>query len=444
MTRPELSLGHVEVPSERNVRQVAVEGAHRARITDIMRWPHRSKPSLRQMLAEKPATGETTASGDFDIDDVLRRFDELTQTLYELVGHRAPRALAHRQLTIRNFEARLRWTHRHAFDAFDCLQMCCEEVAGALFTAIDAAADGRSRAKNDLLYRLLTRACLTASEINAQLRTGHPLGARARWRTLHEIHVVATLLADGDDELTQRYIAHEHHLLGKDEIDRGTGDRVAGRRLLGTGLYTDEELAVIDSNFKHVGALFQPPITGENGWARILFPKDGEGGSSAFPKAVRFSDLEEKAGRDHHRPDYRASAHLIHADAVGLSYNRVDHLGDVVDLVGPANIGLGEPASAAATSLAEVSRVVANASPLADSETMTAMLRVLDQLAADVYTTFLDAQLNIDAMQAKLNNLRSPRQIWFTAHRGAELTKIAASRFARLRRWLGKDDLFSR
>ncbi|HAP75763.1 MAG TPA: hypothetical protein DCR14_06735 [Acidimicrobiaceae bacterium] len=142
------------------------------------------------MLSKSPAIDETTPAAELDIDVVLHRFDELTGTLYEIVTDRAPRALARRQLTIRNFEARLRWTHGDAFDALDLLQLCCEEVAQALFTNVDNAPDSRGRAKNELLYRLLTRACLTTSEIHAQLRTGHPLGARARWRTLHEIHVV--------------------------------------------------------------------------------------------------------------------------------------------------------------------------------------------------------------------------------------------------------------
>jgi len=116
------------------------------------------------MLSKSPAIDETTPAAELDIDVVLHRFDELTGTLYEIVTDRAPRALARRQLTIRNFEARLRWTHGDAFDALDLLQLCCEEVAQALFTNVDNAPDSRGRAKNELLYRLLTRACLTTSE----------------------------------------------------------------------------------------------------------------------------------------------------------------------------------------------------------------------------------------------------------------------------------------
>jgi len=34
-------------------------------------------------------------------------------------------------------------------------------------------------------------------------------GAMARWRTLHEINVVITLIAEHGDELAERYLAHD-------------------------------------------------------------------------------------------------------------------------------------------------------------------------------------------------------------------------------------------
>jgi hypothetical protein len=41
------------------------------------------------------------------------------------------------------------------------------------------------------------RACLVGSEIYGLPRTGHAAGAQARWRTLHELAVVASTLATG-------------------------------------------------------------------------------------------------------------------------------------------------------------------------------------------------------------------------------------------------------
>jgi hypothetical protein len=57
--------------------------------------------------------------------------------------------------------------------------------------------------------RLHSRACLVASEVRALLASGHPFGAQARWRTLHELGVVAFILRMSDKEVAERYLLHE-------------------------------------------------------------------------------------------------------------------------------------------------------------------------------------------------------------------------------------------
>ena len=41
------------------------------------------------------------------------------------------------------------------------------------------------------------------------MESGRAYGAMARWRILHEINVVITLIAEHGDELAGRYLAHE-------------------------------------------------------------------------------------------------------------------------------------------------------------------------------------------------------------------------------------------
>jgi len=60
-----------------------------------------------------------------------------------------------------------------------------------------------------VLTRLHVRACQVSDEVITLLENGFADGAMARWRTLHELGVVATLIADGDERLAERYIHHD-------------------------------------------------------------------------------------------------------------------------------------------------------------------------------------------------------------------------------------------
>lgn len=59
-----------------------------------------------------------------------------------------------------------------------------------------------------VLTRLHARGCQVSSEILTLLRGGFADGAHARWRTLHEISVIAQFISTNDDDLAERYLAH--------------------------------------------------------------------------------------------------------------------------------------------------------------------------------------------------------------------------------------------
>jgi hypothetical protein len=64
-----------------------------------------------------------------------------------------------------------------------------------------------SHLRNALL-RLHVRSCQIAAEIIALLEAGYADGAMARWRTLHEVCIVALVLTDHNEQLAERYIGH--------------------------------------------------------------------------------------------------------------------------------------------------------------------------------------------------------------------------------------------
>ncbi|NJM53745.1 MAG: hypothetical protein HC846_10380 [Blastocatellia bacterium] len=62
----------------------------------------------------------------------------------------------------------------------------------------------------EVLLSLYARACLVSSEILVLLKAGFPDGSHARWRTLHEIAVVAMFIEKHGKEVAERYLLHEY------------------------------------------------------------------------------------------------------------------------------------------------------------------------------------------------------------------------------------------
>lgn len=62
---------------------------------------------------------------------------------------------------------------------------------------------------------LMTRALSVGNEISALVRAGFPVGARARWRTLYELDVVAAILLAGNRGTAARYINHRWVIVAK-------------------------------------------------------------------------------------------------------------------------------------------------------------------------------------------------------------------------------------
>src|SRR3712207_5473713 len=127
-----------------------------------------------------------------------------TLTSLALMRYREPVATVYARVCKAQQSIVLRW-HRRQAAAFE-KRLAARWRAGLdlyetiLGLAYDAGARFNRRHRvhaaeaNDLVFEVLThlhaRACRTASEVLALLKTGHATGAHARWRTLHEIAVV--------------------------------------------------------------------------------------------------------------------------------------------------------------------------------------------------------------------------------------------------------------
>ena len=129
-------------------------------------------------------------------DEFPERFRELNDEgargLAKELKRRGPKMLRQHRRIRRGFERRLFRRWRKALRLYETIMVAAQE-AGADFNDKYRA---EARQQDDFVFEALVslhgRASRITSETYALLRTGHADGAQARWRTLHELAVVAS------------------------------------------------------------------------------------------------------------------------------------------------------------------------------------------------------------------------------------------------------------
>jgi hypothetical protein len=193
-----------------------------------------------------------------------------------------------------------------------------------------------------VLIGLQWRATATASEVLVLLRTGHPGGAGARARTLHELDVVCRFLRKHGEAAAERYYIHQaviepaqvarkYHV---DGIERG-------------GL-EPEDYDTLQSQYDELLREYGKWFKGDYGWACPDFDRYGE------HARVNFAELEKAVGLSVARPQYKQASRGVHANVISAVANIHSLEGFPAPINGALDGGLAEPAIQALTSLAGV------------------------------------------------------------------------------------------
>lgn len=315
------------------------------------------------------------AGADDDTDeDTLRDMivgiarDRGDEMLAELTRD-APKMLRRQRRDERGFQRRLLDPWGPALDRLEAL----------LHAAIDAGRwfDDRNRPKavktQDLrfeaLIRLHARACQVTWEVLTLLKAGLADGAHSRWRTLHEIVVIASFIQDGDNELAERYLLH--HTITR---WRSLPDHQTYAERLFTEPFTDEEVADIQQVHDKLVARFDRDYENEWGWAAVAL---------GVPNP-NFRQIERATELDHWRPYVRMASHAVHAGSQGITFSLMTP-DDRLALAGPSNMGLADPGAGTALSLNVVTCTLLIHYP--DMETLAAA-QALGRLAIEVNEAF--------------------------------------------------------
>ena len=288
------------------------------------------------------------------------------------------------------FEERLVAVWRRPIDLLDLFIHLSTE-AGADFNSTfreDAVASG------DAVFEALTkmhgRACQVAREILTLLRAGFADGAHARWRTLHELAIVACLISERGQDLAERYLRHDTVQRYKLACQHQKHYATLKHEPL-----TQEELAELKEQRDELVGQYGPAFGNEYGWAVSVTGND----------RPTLTQLEEKADLDHWRPYYRMASHNVHPNSHGAYYRLglASHQGSVI-LAGPSNEGLSNPGHSTSISLLQVTLALLFSESDVESPDMTPNLdcivvsHILQSLSEEIGQAFLEVHLFVEQL----------------------------------------------
>ncbi|MBB5322863.1 DUF5677 domain-containing protein [Marinobacter oulmenensis] len=188
----------------------------------------------------------------------------------------------------------------------------------------------------DLLIRLHAKAIQISKEILTLLKYGLSNGAQARWRTLHEIAVIATFVSDHGSSVAEQYIEHEAIDTYKAAIQYNYYYARIGAEPI-----SQEQIDSMKEDYETLLYKHGQSFRHDYGWAA----------SALKIKRPTFKDIEASVELDHNRPYYRAASANVHGNPSGVLNNLGLLSEEDIILSGPSNIGLSTPAQSTIISL---------------------------------------------------------------------------------------------
>jgi len=272
------------------------------------------------------------------------------------------------------------------------------------------------------MVRLHARACQITAEIITLMKNGFADGAMARWRTLYEVGVVATVIADAGESLAKCYIQHEviESKLAMDEYARC---HVA----LGYKPIPHRERRRVERAFaaavKAHGADFGKPY----GWAAAHLKK----------KRVTFRDLEDAAQQSGMRSYYKMASYNVHADTPKSIFCRLGVIGDQsIVIAGATDAGFTEPAQNAAITLIQITGLLL-ADRASNLDVMT-KLRALTMIRDEIPDSFMRTERKLKRDHARLSTMNQSKSGSEEGEGAASPSHLIDARIKELGDWRGE------
>lgn len=316
---------------------------------------------------------ESIESGEICAEIMQSAIKESAEVLFKELHRDWPEQRIHEDAGFFGFRERLLVDWEKPFRLHRMLLTCSREIFDDF-----AQSSARSRAKRGIdlreaLFYVYGRVLRTATAVHTLLAHGMADEAYARCRTIYELYVVGSFIADQGDAAAKRYLEH---------------DAVAqGRRLIrevewGTKKIPKRLQRSIERDYANVIRKYGKSFKHDYGWASpFLFNKRGVQIEKPSLDDIANATLQGLPSRGH-APFYLESCFQVHggvAGAIGLGGG-----GDSVFTAGSSNLGLDVPFANAAYYLSQASIVVANHSISRDYAKKSMLTLVLVRLDEEV------------------------------------------------------------
>jgi len=299
-------------------------------------------PEIQEDIYIDFEESELESIGDYVKNKVFSLTTRVTcriaRSLLKSLEKDSPRMLKEHAGIQENFERNLQNKWGEASNYLKMLIVICYESGEEFNKEFQAKAVANNNHVFQALIRLHARACQIASEILTLLRAGYADGAHARWRTLHEISVVASFIKDHGNDTAERYLLHQQIESYKAALQQ----KKFAIRLKQIPI-SEYEVNILKGLQDKLITRYGKEYKNSYGWAAYALGKGD-------PK---FSDIEEAVNLDHLRPYYKLASHNIHANPKGILF-RLGNSKESVLLAGASSIGLADPGQGTAISLSQI------------------------------------------------------------------------------------------
>lgn len=274
-----------------------------------------------------------------------------------------------------NKDRKLKFEHRcyrrwkRPVDLLEVLVQTSQEVGDEINRSCGPRAHIDCDYKFLSLISLHAKAVLVAREALCLLYGGFPDGALSRWRSLHEVAVVAKFLSSQDQDIAHRFYGGAAFLNLKAAKSFNNYANRTGERPL-----SDDEMAALEAKCISLKQQFGWEIKKDYDWASPALSKDHP----------TFADLERFVSLDHWRPRYRWASQHTHAGYRSPSSTLgASEALEPMHVVGQSNSGFVDPLQMTALSLNIVtSTIVAIEKSVENAIYLNVLYRLSDEIGS--------------------------------------------------------------
>lgn len=359
-------------------------------------WQYRRFRKPKELLIEFSTedTQKITAAleefTDKKLPELVQKFiEEQPENILTVLRRRWRSELKHQLRDEREFRRHLQFRWSVPIEQLRMLLTIAREFGSEANSDLRRPDMGDEKHLIDVLTRLHARACQITCEVECLLSGGFSDGAMARWRSLHEVAVVALFTSKHGAECAERYTYHQFV-----ESRKAAKNYERCQTRLGYKPIPESELEEIERQYQFVLEKYGRQFREQYGWARPYL-------NVSEKACVKFSDIETAAGIDHLRAHYQMASHNVHANPKGVFFKLGLIAESDVLLAGPSNAGLVDPGHASALSLIQASTALMNINPTLDN---IVLVKLMMKLADAIGDTFLAASEKLGLDDARFRN----------------------------------------